>query len=58
LYISLNYEADIVVNGELTRVAGDPLADMKTIDGAKDIQEVHHRGRLVFGWVLPFGWGF
>jgi hypothetical protein len=53
-YLSLNYEIDIVVNGELTRLAGDPLANMAKIDGAKDIQGVHHRGRLVFGWVLPF----
>jgi hypothetical protein len=55
-YLSLNYEVDIVVNGELTRIAGDPLADMAKIDGAKDIEGVHHRVRLVFGWVLPFGW--
>ena len=54
LYISLNYEVDIVINGELTKIAGDPLADMAKIDGAKDIQGVHHRGRLVIGWVLPF----
>ncbi|MDR1238771.1 MAG: hypothetical protein LBK27_01530 [Treponema sp.] len=53
-YLSLNYEVDIVVNGELTRLAGDPLASMATVDGAKNIQGVHHRGRLVFGWVLPF----
>jgi hypothetical protein len=54
VYLSLNYEADIVVNGELTRLAGDPLADMAKIDGAKDIQGVHHRGRLVIGLLLPF----
>jgi hypothetical protein len=53
-YLSLNYEVDIVFNGELTRIAGDPLADMAKIDGAKDIEGVHHRVRLVFGWVLPF----
>jgi hypothetical protein len=54
LYLSLNYEVDIVLNGELTRIAGDPLADMAIIDGTKDIQGIHHRGRLVIGWLLPF----
>ncbi|MDR2177317.1 MAG: hypothetical protein LBP20_04650 [Treponema sp.] len=56
LYISLNYEVDMVVNGKLTRIAGDPLADMAKIDGANDIQGAHHRGRLVVGWLMPFDW--
>jgi hypothetical protein len=54
-FLSVNYEADIVSNGELKRVAGDPLAGMANIDGVTDITGVHHRARLVFGYVLGFG---
>jgi hypothetical protein len=54
LYFSLSYEADIVINGELKRVAGDPLAYFNSIDGATDIKGVHHRARLVIGYVLGF----
>jgi hypothetical protein len=53
-YISFNYEADIVVNGELKRLAGDPLADFQNIDGATDINGVHHRVRFVIGYLLGF----
>jgi hypothetical protein len=53
-YVSLNYEVDIVTEGELKRVAGDPLADFVNIDGATDINGVHHRVRLVFGYLLGF----
>jgi hypothetical protein len=53
-YISLNYEVDIVTKGELKRVAGDPLADFANIDGATEINGVHHRVRLVFGYLLGF----
>ena len=53
-YVSFNYEADIVVNGELKRLAGDPLADFQNIDGATDINGVHHRGRFVVGYLLGF----
>jgi hypothetical protein len=52
LYLSFNYEADIVINGELERLAGDPLAGFKDIDGATDINGVHHRARLVIGYFL------
>ena len=51
-YVSLNYEADIVINGNLKRLAGDPLAGFNQIDGSTDIKGVHHRARLVFGYVL------
>jgi hypothetical protein len=54
LYFSLSYEVDIVRNGELKRVAGDPLAGFNNIDGATDIKGVHHRARLVIGYVLGF----
>jgi hypothetical protein len=53
-YFSLNYEFDIVCAGELKRLAGDPLADFTNIDGATDIKGVHHRARLVFGYILGF----
>ena len=52
LYFSMNYEADIVINGDLKRVAGDPLMGFNNIDGATDIKGVHHRARVVFGYVL------
>jgi hypothetical protein len=52
LYLSINYEADIVINGKLKRLAGDPLAGFKDIDGATDINGVHHRARLVIGYFL------
>jgi hypothetical protein len=51
-YLSLNYEVDIVTKGELKRVAGDPLDS--NIDGVTDIAGVHHRVRLVFGYLLGF----
>jgi hypothetical protein len=50
LYLSFNYEADIVINGELKKLAGDPLGG--DIDGATDINGVHHRARLVIGYFL------
>lgn len=53
-YLSLNYEVDIVIKGELKRVAGDPLDGFADIDGATDIKGVHHRVRLVFGYLLGF----
>jgi hypothetical protein len=53
-YVSINYEVDIVIKGELKRVAGDPLADFADVDGASDINGVHHRVRLVFGYLLGF----
>jgi hypothetical protein len=52
MYLAFNYEADIVINGELKRLAGDPLAGFKDIDGATDIKGVHHRARLVVGYFL------
>jgi hypothetical protein len=54
LYISLNYEVDIITSGEIKRVAGDPMADFADILAATDIKGVHHRVRLVFGYVLGF----
>ena len=53
-FVSLNYECDIVINGKIDRVAGDPLANFTNIDGATNINGVHHRGRLVIGYVLGF----
>jgi hypothetical protein len=50
--LSLNYEVDIVINGEIKRLAGDPLAGFADIDGAQDIGGVHHRARLVIGYFL------
>jgi len=52
LYFSINYEADIVVSGKLRRLAGDPLAGFDNVDDSKDISGVHHRARLVIGFVL------
>jgi len=54
LYFSLNYEADIVINGKIKKLAGDPLAGFNNIDGSTDIKGVHHRARLVIGYVLGF----
>jgi hypothetical protein len=54
VFLSLNYEVDIVMNGKIDRVAGDPLSNFADIDGATDINGVHHRARLVFGYVLGF----
>ena len=55
-YISFNYEADIVVSGELKRLAGDPLAGFNNIDGSTDIKGIHHRARIVVGYTLGIGY--
>jgi len=54
LYFSMSYEADLVDNGEIKRLAGDPLMSFNNIDGSKDIKGVHHRARLVIGYILGF----
>ena len=54
VYFSLIYEADIVTSGEIKRLAGDPLSGFNNIDGSTDIKGVHHRARLVIGYVLGF----
>jgi len=54
LYFSISYEADLVFSGEIERLAGDPLMSFNNIDGSTDIKGVHHRARLVIGYVLGF----
>ena len=56
MFLALNYECDIVLNGAVERIAGDPLAGFAEIDGAAGITGAHHRARLVFGSVLSGVW--
>ncbi|MDR2629737.1 MAG: hypothetical protein LBC60_02325 [Spirochaetaceae bacterium] len=51
-YFTVNYECDIVINGNITKLNGDPFAG--DIDGADDIEGIHHRVRFAVGYALGF----
>jgi len=51
-YFSINYEADIVINGEIRRLLGDPFTGVNDISGLRDFHGVHHRARLVIGFSI------
>jgi hypothetical protein len=53
-YFTLNYECDIVIKGNITKLNGDPFAG--DIDGVNNIEGIHHRIRLAVGYTLGFDW--
>jgi hypothetical protein len=49
-YVTLNYECDIVVKGNIKKLSGDPFDG--DIDGSDNIEGLHHRVRFALGFVL------
>ncbi|MFP3091124.1 hypothetical protein LQZ21_12445 [Treponema sp. TIM-1] len=51
-YFTLNYECDIVLNGNITKLNGDPFTG--DVNGEDNIKGIHHRIRLAVGYTLGF----